>query len=258
MKSNTIISLAAISAFSVSPICAAVIDIPTYSQPGLGSSDNTLNETPYDIATANGGNVLKNDATPESAYFVTVFDFGTDSLTHMRAHFIASLNFQQDRLGVEVQDNGLVTVFGGGPLQTNSSFTIGGSTATGKLAGQRVIILGELLYDQARNTNDNDTLMNMWVNPDNSDSNSPGSGTADIFNHVWNSSNFPGFLQGIQNQNTPTTAGSSSMFTRIFTNDGTNNDANFASALAYATTIPEPSAAILGALGALALLRRRR
>jgi len=78
--------------------------------------------------------------------------------------------------------------------------------------------------------------------------------TGDVSSRPWNSSGFETFRQRIANNSTPDTAGDSSILnTTIFT----GTDATFANALA-AATIPEPSTALLGGLGLLALLRRRR
>jgi hypothetical protein len=78
--------------------------------------------------------------------------------------------------------------------------------------------------------------------------------TGDVAGHPWNSSQFFLLRQRIDNNFTPGTAGNTSILnTKVLT----GSDATFANALALAT-IPEPSAALLGGLGALLLLRRRR
>lgn len=224
---------------------AAVINLSDYSLSPTG--DAAVRESANDVNTPNGGNnVLPGGASnsPDDVFFVTTFNFGAGSDVHLAAHFIASLMFEQDRLGIRVQDDGLVEVYGGGPLQANSTFDLAQD-----MAGQSVTVLVKLNYDIDRSTtNDDDTLLEAWINPTGSSS----EGAPDI-SHVWNSRNFEGFLFRNENQNTPISAGDSSITgTRIYT----DSDATFSNALAYA--IPEPSVALLGGLGTLLLLRRRR
>jgi len=173
------------------------------------------------------------------------------------------------RVGIEVQDTGLVQTIstGDGILQAVSPTTPKRTTVNlaQDMAGQTITLLAKLQYDatlsatyDARTTlngalsTSDDTLMNVWINPDGTDVEGSGLTAGDMY-ALWNSAGFNWFRQTIQNQSTPGTAGTSSI---IDTTVLTGSDATFANALALA--VPEPSTALLGGLGLLAFMRRRR
>jgi hypothetical protein len=218
---------------------ASVLTVPDYSVNPDGT--NTSFEQLTDVATPNGGNVLPSGGT-SLAFAVTTFTFGVGSDAHLIAHFVASLGIQQDRVGISIDDDGFVSMFGIGPQQTNSTLDLNQD-----MAGQTVNLLMKFDYDVNRNATADDTFFEAWINPTSSST----EGASDI-QSVWNSASFPGFIQRIDNQSTPGSAGASSISnTRIFT----GADATFANAFA---AIPEPSSAVLLGLSAAGLFRRRR
>ena len=255
MKPSRIIPHLAAAVIAASAAQAAVINVPDYTLVPDGStfgSDNSNTSTQLqitDVQTPNGGVVLPAGGT-STAYVVTTFTWGAGSNVHMFAHFAISNG--ANRLGVAADDDGIFISFGDG---NNNFATAGGNgiNLAQDMAGQTVTILLEFLYDVNRNTlNSDDTLMNVWINPTVSSTASGGSAGGD-FNVVWNSSAFTRFEQRIENQGTPGTSGASSITNTTIL---TGTDATWSNALAIA--IPEPSAVLLGSLGILALLRRRR
>lgn len=126
------------------------------------------------------------------------------------------------------------------------------------MGGKTITLLAKLHYDAthsdtySQSNTANDTLMNVWINPTASSVEGSGLSAGDLTT-VWNSAGFSWFRQTIENQSTPDTAGLSSITNTVILTGG---DATFANALAIA--IPEPTTALLGGLGLLALLRRRR
>lgn len=238
MKKTTLFpAIASAAALLTGSVHAATISVPDYILSPDGSN------SVFEQNSALGSTVLPAGGT-SLVYMVATYNFGTSSDVHLAAHFAASTSAWQDRVGARVQDNGLVEVYGGGPLQANSTFDLAQD-----LAGQSVTLLFKLDYDVNRSTtNADDTFMEIWVNP----TGSSIEGSSDI-NHTWNSASFPGFVQRIENQNTLNTAGDSSITgVSIFT----EGDATFANALGQA--IPEPSSTALLGLGGLALILRRR
>lgn len=229
--------LALTAVFAATSAHATIIAIPDFSQSPDGSTTTFVQDTATSPA------VLPTGGTSQ-AYYVTTFNFGTGSDVHLRANFAPSVGHAGQRLGVEVNDDGLFTTFGGGG---------GGSLDLAQdMAGLFATVLVKFDYDVAR-ASGNDTLMSVWVNPTSSST----EGSPDFVSNLWNSAGFGAFRQQILNQSTSGAAGDSSITgTQIFTN-ATTSDATFANALA-AATIPEPSTALLGLLGAMALLRRRR
>lgn len=260
MKSKQITFLAAATAIAATTAHAATISVPDLTQTPTADATQTT-----DIAALNGGVVVNPQTTdPVSlSYYVTTFSFGTGSTAHLQTFF--EFSGGQDRLGVEVQDSGLVQIAkSGDPGRTNT--TISGGGAAGFMAGQAVTLLVRSYWDS---TNDglratlgtgDDMLMNIWVNPTSSSTETAVTpGDANMLNDgdlhtLWNSDRYTFLRQQIFNNGTAGGAGDNSIInTTVFT----GSDATFANALA-AATIPEPSTAFLGALGALALLRRRR
>lgn len=241
-------------AFSVFTAQATVINLIDLTQtPTANALNNEL---------ALGETVSPNTAGSLS-YLVTTFTFGADSQAHIRSWF--DFTGGQNRLGVEIQDTGLVqTINQGDPGDT--TFTVAGGGATGFMAGQSVTLIVRSYF---HSTNDgmrvtggtsDDMLMNVWVNPTGSATETAVSpGDANMLNDgdlhtLWNSHSYGFLTQEIQNQGTPGTGGQNFITsTRIFT----GADATFANALAFAT-IPEPSALLLGTIGSMLLLRRRR
>jgi hypothetical protein len=229
---------------------AAVIGLSDYSLAPDGQNLTTTFQN-TNVNTLNGGTVLPASGTPV-VYFVTTFTFGEASDAHLQAQFYVN-ETSAPRLGVEVQDTGLVQFIATNDT-TRTSFNFAQD-----MAGQTVTLLAKLSYDANNNvtygkTNTaDDTIMNVWVNPTISAVEGSGLAAGDM-STIWNSAGFNWFRQTIQNQSTPSTAGASSI---INTTILTGSDATFANALAIAT-IPEPAAALLGGIGLLALLRRRR
>lgn len=223
---------------------AAVINVSDLSLTPDGSTTSSLQHTSV-------GSVLPTGATPNIIYFITTFTFGTGSDAHLQAQFAANNVGTAGRLGVEVQDNGVVSIIGtGAPLPTVN--------LAQDMAGQTITLLAKLHYDETHSVTysqsnaSNDTVMNLWVNPTISSVEGSGLSAGDI-STIWNSAGFTWFRQTIQNQSTPGTAGASTISDTVVL---TGTDATFSNALAIA--VPEPSAALLGGLGMLALLRRRR
>ncbi len=264
--------MATATAIASSAVQAAVISITDYTlvpngtDYGNSSANTVLEDQRTNINTANGGTIVK--STDPVAFYVTTFSFGSSTSADIYLNFTASAG--QDRLGIKATVGGVFTVHGGGG--SAQSFNIGSS-----LAGQTVTIVGKFLFDAdhsvdyGRNNASDDTIATFWINPTVSDTEGSGlpdgyvkqngsgtvanaSFTGDVAGHPWNSSDFHLLRQRIDNNFTPGTAGNTSILnTKVLT----GSDATFANALALAT-IPEPSAALLGGLGLLAPLRRRR
>lgn len=273
MKTTRISTYAALMVSSIvaaSSARAAVITIADYSlTPDGGNLTTTFQHTSTgSVLPATNGTIV---------YVVSTFTFGTVSDAHLQWNFSTSATVA-NRIGIQVQDTGLVETIGTGDgiLQkisptTNKRSNVNLAT---DMAGTTITLLAKLYYNSAVSddlgtrsaalpggsaNNSDDTIMNVWINPTNSDVEGDTSSSAAMINNgdmyaVWNSAGFSYFRQTIQNQNTPITSGDSSITnTTILT--GAN--ATFANALALAT-VPEPSTALLGGFGLLALLRRRR
>ena len=241
--SSTLLSLFATSQ-------AAVISLPNLSFEPDGSGTTTIQQT--NIQTPNGGSdVLQAGATPRVAYLVTKYTFGVGSDAHLRTSFRAT--GAQPRLGVEVQDTGQVQ-FTGSSDGSRTSFNFGQD-----MAGQTVVLLAKLNYDQNNNitygraNNNDDTLMNVWVNPIFNEIEGPVGLSAGDMSTVWNSATFRFFNQEISNQNTPGAAGTSFISNTVIL---TGADATFRNAIGFA--VPEPSSTALFGLAGLALMIRRR
>lgn len=228
---------------------AAVINLSDYSLTPDGTNLATTFQN-TNVNTLNGGSVLPASGTPV-VYFVTTFTFGANSDAHLQAQFYVNQT-SAPRLGVEVNNDGLVQFIG----QADATATT--VNLAQDMAGQTITLLAKLQYDvnnsttYGRSNTADDTLMNIWVNPTGASVEESGLSAGDM-STVWNSAGFNWFRQTIQNQLTPGTAGASSITDTVIL---TGSDATFANALALA--VPEPSTAILGGLGLLALLRRRR
>jgi hypothetical protein len=248
---------------------AAVISIPDYNLVPDGSnygSSNAAADTQNqktDVTAAAGGTIV--NSTRPIAYFVTTFSFGTGTSAEINLNFAVSNG--ADRLGVKVRANGTVSSTGDGS-DTSSDYNFGAS-----LVGQTVTLIGKFDFnadysvDYGQSNASNDTFATFWINPTGSDTEGSGwtllPGTppttpnpnfsGDFASAIWNSSSFSLVKQRINNNSTPGTAGTSSILNTTIL---TGTDATFANALALA--IPEPSAALLGGPGLLALLRRRR
>lgn len=277
MKMNRITSLAAASAIATAAAQAATIGISDYTLVPDGTNYGSTNANLpavqdaqiTNIQTANGGQTIVNAAFPV-VYVVTTFSYGTGTLADIRLNFSASLG--QDRLGIRITDNGIANTVGDGS-DNSSDLDFDGAAANpaSTMAGQTVTILAKFEFNAnystiyGRSNAGEDSFATFWINPTISDS--EGSGrpngadsvpnanfTGDFASNLWNSSSFVLLEQRISNNSTPGTAGSSSI---LDTTVLIGTDATFANALALAT-IPEPSATLLGGLGLLALLRRRR
>lgn len=271
MKPKNILTFAALSALAAVTSQAAVIGITDYSL-----VPNGLNEPATTFQNTNLGSNIFNGTNGQVIYVVSTFTFGAASDAHLQWAF-STTNTSANRLGIEVQDTGLVQTLGSGSgiLQNISPTTNKRSTVNlaTDMAGTTITLLAKFYFNStvssdlgartaalpagSESTAD-DTIMNIWINPDLSDvegdlsSHAAMIGNGDMY-AVWNSTGFAHFRQTIQNQNTPGTSGTSTIGdTTILT----GTDATFANAMALA--IPEPSAALLGGLGFLALLRRRR
>jgi hypothetical protein len=210
------------------PAQGAEINIPAISLTPDGTNATEVLRTQINVLNTGGADVLP--ATNGTVvYFVSTYTFGAGS----DAHFISRFNATggQDRLGIEIQDNGMIQF-----VSTNDPGRTSVNLAR-DMAGQTITLLVKQHYnssnDSLRTTfgTSDDTLMTVWVNPDNSDV--EGSGlTAGDMHTLWNSATYRYFTQTIQNQSTPGTAGASSITnTKILT----GTDANWANALALAT-----------------------
>lgn len=231
---------------------ATVIGINDFSFTPNGSTTAALQNT--NVNTLNGGTVLPASGTPV-VYLVTTYTFGAGSDAHLQTQFFVN-ETTAPRLGIEIQDTGLVQFLGtGDTTRTNFNFAQ-------DMAGRTVTLLAKLSYDSTNNVTfgkanaADDTLMNVWINPDGTDV--EGSGlTAGDMSTIWNSAGFNWFRQVIQNQSTPSTAGPSFITDTVIL---TGADATFANALRIAAppTIPEPASLMLCTVAGLAMLRRRR
>lgn len=258
------------SAIAATSAYAAVINVTDFTQaPPANPTDGR-----FDVATPNGS-VVNPNTNGSLVYYVTTFTFGSESQAHISTFW--ELSAFQDRTGITVEDTGLVSFNNDGdPGRTTFDINPAGNGPTlsvGEMAGQTVTMIFRSYFNtgndalRATNTTGDDMLMNIWVNPTGSSTeNTPAGGfgsngvaTANMLSDgdmqtLWNTSSYTYLSQRIQNQSTPGTGGQNSITnTRVFT----GADATFANALAFAT-IPEPSTALLGGLGMLALLRRRR
>jgi hypothetical protein len=267
MKSTRIFPQLAAALIAASSAHATILTVPDFSLTPDGTTASPLQT--YDINANNPGSIV--NSTFPVAYFVTRFVFGPDTLADIQLNFAASAG--QDRLGIRITDNGIANTIGdGADSSIDFDFDGAGVNPAGTMAGQTVTIIGKFLYDATfsatygETNTSNDSFATFWINP--TVSALEGSGlpnnygnpdvpnanfTGDFASPLWNSSSFFLLEQRIFNNSTPDGNDDSSIVnTTILT--GTN--ATFANALALA--IPEPSAALLGGLGLLALLRRRR
>jgi len=194
-----------------------------------------------DIKTPNGGvAVLPNTNGLDPVYAVTTFTFGTGSLAHIDSFF--EFTGGQDRLGVRVEDTGLVTFLNQGD-PGDTSFTIAGGGAAGFMAGQSVTLLIKQHYDTSNDSlratqgTGDDNLMNIWVNPTGASVEGSGLSAGDMHT-LWNSYGYGFYTQRIRNENTPGTAGQSSITDTVIL---TGTDATFANALALATGSTPPT-----------------
>lgn len=228
MKKHFITRLAMLSVAAALPIQAAEINLADYSLVPDGANLTTTFQN-TNVNALNGGSVLPASGTPV-VYVISTFNFGASSDAHLQWQF--SVNETSAlRLGVEVNDDGLVQFLGTGD-STRTSFNLAQD-----MAGQSITLLAKLQYNATNNvtygkTNaSDDTVMNVWVNP--TASAVEGSGlSAGNLSTIWNSAGFNWFRQVIQNQNTPDTAGTSSITnTKVLT----GAQATFAKALALAT-----------------------
>lgn len=269
MKPVRIVSKLAAAALATASAHAAVINIADYSlvPNGLNDPATTFQNTSLgsNILPAVNGTVI---------YVVTTFTFGAASDAHLQWQF-STVNTSGNRLGIEVQDTGLVQTIGmtDGYLQAVGAPKKSNVNLATDMAGQTITLLAKFYYNSAVSTDlgartaalpagadstADDTIMNVWINPSLSDvegdisSHAAMLGNGDMY-AVWNSTGYAHFRQTIQNQLTPGTSGTSTIGNTVVL---TGTDATFANALAIA--VPEPSAALLGGLGMLALLRRRR
>ena len=252
MTTKTLLTALTVAALAAATTDAAILIIPDHSFVPDGSS--TVSEQDTNINALNGGNVLPT-GTPKQAYFVTTFTFGTDSDAHLRVNFETAVG-GADRIGVRVQDNGFVDTVGtGGP--NRSTFNLAQN-----LAGQTVTLLAKLQYDSTYDTSlgltpigaNDDTLMNVWVNPTFSSVEGSGISAGDLY-ALWNSAGFGGFDQTIENQGTLASAGTSFITNTVIL---TGDDATFANALAFATPVPEPTTIALWSLLGIGLVSYRR
>lgn len=276
MKTRSTLIFAALSALVAVTSQAAIINIADYtlvpdgtnfgSSNAFGSTEEqrtNIKDLNNNLATVNAGQPV--------AYFVTTFTFGTNTLATINLNFGAALG--QERLGITITSTGFAAGSGDGDAYNAFfDYDFGGS-----VAGQTITIMGKFQFDvnnsdiYGQTNAGNDTIATFWINP--TGATLEGSGipdgyvrpdgfgtiananyTGDVSSRPWNSSGFETFRQRIANNSTPGTAGASSITNTTIL---TGSDATFANALALAT-IPEPSTALLGGLGMLALLRRRR
>lgn len=250
MKNTTaLLSIGAM--FAASAAHAAIISISDTSLVPDGTNAQQVDQTQINVLNDGGADVLPN-VNGTVVFYVTTVTFGENS----DAHFISRFNATggQNRLGIEVQDTGLIQfVSSGDPGRTNVNLGT-------DLAGETLTFIIKQHYDSSNdslratlNTGD-DTLMNVWVNPDINDVEGSGLSAGDMHT-LWNSHTYRFFTQTIQNQSTPGTAGTSTISDTVIL---TGSDATFANALFYAGVVPEPSALALTGLGGLLLLRRHR
>jgi len=255
MRTRTLcLTLIAAAALASGSAHAAVINISDHSFAPDGSTTASVQNT--NINTPNGGTVLPASGTPV-VYLVTTYTFGTGSDAHLQTQFYVN-ETSAPRLGIEIQDTGLVQFLGSGDsTKTNFNFAQ-------DMAGETVVLLAKLSYDATNNVTygksnvSDDTIMNVWVNPDGSDVEGSGLSAGDM-STIWNSAGFNWFRQIVQNQSTPGTAGTSTITNTVIL---TGADATFANALEAAgvgTPIPAPAAlpAGLAILGLVAVRRRR-
>jgi hypothetical protein len=255
----------------VGTVGAAVIDITDFSFVPDGTSAAPFQST--DLSP----NLLNPAVNDTIFYVVSTFTFGTASDAHLQWQFFVN-ELSAGRMGVEVQDTGLVQTLGtgSGVLQNISPTTDKRSSVNlnQDMAGQSITLLAKFFYNSAVSSDlgartaalpggsestADDTIMNVWINPDmtavEGDTSSYAAmiGNGDMY-AVWNSTAFNWFRQTIQNQNTPVTSGTSFITNTVIL---TGTDATFANALAVA--VPEPGTwAMLGAGAALAGLRLAR
>lgn len=229
---------------------ATIITVPDFSFTPDGSANAPTDIT--DIYTPNGNAAVLPAGSTSLAYVVTKFDFGISSDAHLRAQFLAS--GQQNRIGVEINDDGLVSTAGtGGSNRTTFNLSQ-------DMAGQTVTLLIKLDYNVNYDTSlgltpigaNDDTLMNVWVNPTVSSVEGSGISAGDLY-ALWNSAGFWWWKNTVFNQSTPPSAGASSIIDTVIL---TGADATFANALS-AAGIPEPSTAILAGLGLMSVCFRR-
>jgi hypothetical protein len=228
----------------------AVININDYSL-----VPNGLNETTTFQSTDLSPDLLNPAVNNTVFYVVSTFTFGTASDAHLQWAF-STVNTSANRLGIEVQDTGLVQFLGTGDT-TRTSFNFAQD-----MAGQTVVLLAKVSYNSNNNVTygkanaSDDTIMNVWINPNGADVEGGANDlSAGDISTIWNSTSFNWFRQTIQNQNTPGTSGTSTIGdTTILT----GADATFANAMAL-VPVPEPGTwAILGAGAAVAGLRLAR
>lgn len=249
------------------PANAAILSVSNFSLTPDGTTTSPIQT--YDVNTNNGGTIVKG-ADPV-AYFITTINFGTGTLADVQLNFAASAG--QDRLGIKISDNGYAHSTGDGSDTSNDfDFNGGDSNPAGFMGGQTVTVLVKIQYDSTYSATygesnaSNDAFATVWINP--TGSSLEGSGLPDGYGSVsntnfkgdyssilWNSSDYHLFEQRIFNNSTPGTAGATSITNTTIL---TGSDATWSNAIALATAVPEPSSVVLGLLGALLLLRRKR
>jgi hypothetical protein len=239
MKKHLITRIAMLGVLAAAlPSQAVEIDVPDYSLVPDGQNLTTTFQN-TNVNTPNGGTVLPNSGTPV-VYVVSTFTFGAASDAHLQWQF--SVNETSAlRLGVEIQDTGLVQFLGTGD-STRTSFNFNQD-----MAGQAVTLLAKLSYDANNNVTygksnaADDTIMNVWINPTNADVEGSGLSAGDM-STIWNSAGFNWFRQVIQNQLTPGTSGASSITNTTILTGG---NATFSNALALATGEPPPTPGVV-------------
>ena len=245
MKTTTqLAALIVIAGLAAGPVSATEISLSDLSLTPDGSTAVVTNFV--NINTLNGGsNVLA--TSPSTVYVVTTFTWGTNSDAHMSVLF----NFDgpgdaydRARIGFRVNDDGLVESFNTGtgyidydgltnqPKRTTVNLSQ-------DMAGQSLTLIAKLHYDTTNgetynskltngtNAFGDDTLMNVWVNPTSASVEGAGPAAGDLY-ALWNSYNFKGFKQIIENQSTPGSAGASSIADTVIL---TGADATWANAL---------------------------
>ena len=246
MRTKPLLALLTGAVFSSVSVHAAVISIADVTATPDGST--TRFGANYNVQAANGGvKILNNTAAAtdvEVAYLVATFNFGTATLADIGIGFDHATPIASDltpsRMGVEARDGGVVTWFGGVAQNTD----LGSS-----LAGQSITLIIKYDFNEVLRGTSTSTVGTFWINPTTSST----EGAGDVVSSAWNSNSFTALILYIDNESTPGTAGASSITNTTLL---TGADATFANALAIA--IPEPRAALLGVIGLLALLRRRR